>query len=174
MTRRLLALCALAVVLAAPVASHAHGDIQSTSPEDGARVTSAPSIVRISFTEAPTADGRFEVIDGCGDDIVAEVAREGANAELLVDAGQPGAWKVSYRVISSVDGHSTRGSFGFRVAGPSDCSDPEPVASDTPEIDGQPPFANDDAPSDFPVLPVVIGGGAIVALAVAVRIFSAR
>lgn len=130
----------------------------------------------IQFTEAPTADNRFEVIDGCGDDVLAQVGGEGTNAELAVSGGRPGKWRVTYNVISSEDGHNSRGAFGFTVAGKRDCSDPEPAATDSPEIGSPPPpIAHDDAdPASFPVLPVLIGGGAIVALAAAVRIFSAR
>ena len=169
-----LALLTACVWLCLPGMAWAHGDIARTDPPEGSKVRRAPSVVAIQFTESPTADNRFEVIDGCGDDVLAQVGGEGTNAELAVAGGQPGRWRVTYNVISSEDGHNSRGAFSFTVAGKRDCS--EPAATDSPEIGSPPPpIANDDAdPASFPVVPVLIGGGAIVGLAVAIRIFSAR
>ncbi len=166
------ALTMLAVVALASPAS-AHGDLRGTRPERGSTVNKAPEAVRISFTEPPTADGRFEVRDGCGDGVLAAVGRDGRDAELELDGGQPGRWKVRYRVISSLDGHSTRGSFSFRVKGKQDCSDPSPLATD----DGmavQRPLSDDDGPGGgFPIIAVIVGGVVVLGAAI-VRIVASR
>lgn len=152
-----------------------HGDLQATHPERGSSVKRPPKTVLISFTEAPSAGGRFQVVDGCGEQVLARVGGDGPDAELQVDGGQPGRWKVSYRVISSVDGHSTRGTFGFRVKGKKDCSEPPPASTGgkavAPTAPAVPP---ERAPSgSFPLLPVV-AGAALVIGAVAVRLLGSR
>jgi methionine-rich copper-binding protein CopC len=166
----------ISVVL--PGVALAHGDIQSTEPADGAHPVDPPTEVRITFTEAPTGDSRFEVEDGCGNDVLAGVSGEGPNAVLEIDGGSTGAWTVRYRVISSVDGHPSRGNFGFLVGrGPLNCDGTEPDDDQTPDGAGSPPPGADGPGSDdgdFPVVPILLGGAAIVAIALAVRMFAGR
>lgn len=176
MTRFLSAL-ALVVVLGAPVVAHAHGDVESTSPADGDHVVDPPTEVTITFSQPPTADSKFEVVDGCDDDVLAAVEGEGPNPVLRIrPGGSTGAWTVRYRVISATDGHLTRGNFTFLVGrGPLQCGE-DPSVDDTPDVaptgDTDGALGADDG--DFPIVPVVIGGGVIVALAVVVRMMSGR
>lgn len=162
------------LISAAPVL--AHGELQGTDPERGATIRRAPASVRITFTEPPAKGGRFEVLDGCGDSVIDGVGGRASNAELRVDGGEAGRWKVTYRVISAVDGHSTRGSFAFKVQGQTDCDQPQPdpggpddeVAQAPPRIDD-----DDERSGSFPLVPVLIGGGLVLA-AVAVRVMGSR
>lgn len=167
------------IVLALMGPASAHGDLQATEPERGSSVNNAPRTVRITFTEPPTADGRFGVRDGCGDAVLAAVGRDGREAELGVDGGEPGRWKVTYRVISSLDGHSTGGSFSFRVKGKQDCSDPQPAATDgtTAGDDGmaaeRPLSDSDEAGGGFPIIAILLGG-VVVLGAIVVRVVASR
>ena len=165
-----MASAALAVLTSA---AWGHGDIRSTQPEANTRVRRAPHIVRIVFTETPTRDGRFEVLDGCGEDLLSEAGTHRGETQLGLHDGQPGTWTVSYRVISSVDGHPSRGSFSFTVAGKPDCGAPNVTESPDDGAGALPP----DDPANggaIPLVPIAIGGGVIVALAIAVRMFSSR
>lgn len=149
-----------------------HGDLQSTKPERGSTAQRAPKTVRITFTEAPTADGRFEVIDGCRDDVVAGIDRRGADVELQVKGGQPGRWTVTYRVISAVDGHATRGNFSFKVRGAKDCGVAEPAPTEG-DVAQPPPPAEEEPEGSFPIVPVLVGGGLVVG-AIVVRLIASR
>jgi methionine-rich copper-binding protein CopC len=172
--RRLALLALVFVVVPAP--AFAHGDIESTAPADGDHVIDPPTEVRIDFTQPPTADSKFEVADGCDRDVLAGVEGEGPNAVLRIEeGGSTGAWEVRYRVISATDGHLTRGNFSFLVGrGPLRCDEPAPPDSTEVASPVPPEAAGDDGTNGdgFPVVPVLIGGGVIVALAVAVRMLS--
>ncbi len=85
---------------------------------------------------------------------------------------------MTYRVISAEDGHFTRGEFAFRVAGKRDCAADE-IGTPGPRATFGDGAAADDRtpptePGGVPVVPVLLGGGAILVLAVAVRLFSSR
>jgi methionine-rich copper-binding protein CopC len=176
--KRILAVVAVAVVLGAPGAALAHGDVETTDPADGDHVVQPPTEVEITFGQPPTADSKFEVEDGCDQDVLADVRRDGATVALQVSpGGSTGSWMVRYRVISATDGHLTRGNFAFLVGrGPLLCDDDEPEIDETPggRSPGGGAAAGDSDGSDFPIVPVVVGGGVILALAVAVRMMSAR
>lgn len=163
------------LVLLLPVHALAHGDAQTSDPAPGARVRKVPARIAISFTEPPTKDSRFEVMDGCDQDVFQELVGSGTEVELRLADGQPGRWNVSYRVISATDGHLTRKSFGFKVAGSKDCSEPDPGETDD-QIGTPPPqvASGDGEESSFPLGPVAIGGGAVVLIALVVRLLSAR
>jgi methionine-rich copper-binding protein CopC len=172
--RRAGILLTLIVVATAPTSALAHGETTTTDPAQGARVNKAPRAISIDFSEPPTNDSKYAVVDGCGEDVFAGVRGDGEDKVLSTSGGEPGKWTVSYRVISATDGHLTRDRFSFAVAGNKDCN-AAPAGDETPDIgDALPPVASDDGGSDFPVMPVLIGGGIILVLAIAVRVSSSR
>jgi hypothetical protein len=127
----------------------------------------SPPTIDLVFAEPRTADSNFKVSDGCRKDVLAGVSGEGPNARLQIDDGAPGAWKVTYRVVSSVDGHLVQGSYRFHVGNKKPCR-PEP----SDEVgEAAPPVDNDDG--GFPVAPVAIGVG-VVGAAVVIRMLMAR
>lgn len=146
----------------------AHGDLRKAKPEAGRHLRKPPQVIELDFAEPPTADSEFEVKDGCRDNVLGQVSGEGPNAVLGVDGGAPGRWTVSYRVISSVDGHLVRGSYSFHVGNKKPC---EPVASPTLAA---PADGDDGDEGGFPATPVLIGGAAVFALALGIRLISAR
>lgn len=99
-----------------------HGDLQGTSPEDGSTVPKPPGRVSITLTEAPTRGAEASATDGCKRDVASAVSVDGSDIVVTIDGGEPGRWKVTYRAVSSVDGHQTKGKVGFEVAGKKDCS----------------------------------------------------
>ena len=161
----------LLVVALAPTAGWAHGDVTTTAPAAGDRVKAPPTGVSISFSEPPTKDSKYSVVDGCGDEVLTRVEGKGTDKTLLVSGGSAGKWKVSYNVISALDGHRSSDRFAFTVAGKKDC---EPDDAASPSIgEAAPPILPDEEPAGFPVIPVAIGG-AIVIGAIAIRLLASR
>lgn len=166
--RRFLVALAMLVAVAVAGPAHAHGDLRSSDPNAGARLQAPPSVVELDLAEPPTADSRFVVIDGCRDEVAVDFGRDGSRVTLPVAGGQPGRWRVEYRVISAVDGHLVRGDFAFRVAGQRDCS--EPAASPEPaETDDEVAAPPGEEGGSGPLVPLVAVGGGIVALAFVIR-----
>ncbi|MFN2588723.1 MAG: copper resistance protein CopC [Actinomycetota bacterium] len=162
------AACAVAA-LAGPAA--AHGDIQATDPDRLARVRRPPRSVAVTFTEAPTAQAVLKVRDGCRRDVTQGVDVADATATARVAVGQPGRWRVSYRVISALDGHESRGLYTFTVAGRRDCTPDEPPATGAPDdaAAAPTPEGEDPAGAGAPVIPIALGAIAVVVLAFIVR-----
>ncbi|MDQ4065520.1 MAG: copper resistance protein CopC, partial [Actinomycetota bacterium] len=115
-------------------------------------------------------------IDGCGDDVVTDIQRDDRTVRLALATGQPGRWRVEYRVISALDGHLVRGDFAFRVAGERDCTaagdgDETPPAggtADDDEIVG-PGLQMPDDGGTGPLVPMLAIGGGIVLAAFVIR-----
>lgn len=166
----------VALVLAGICApAGAHGDIQASDPAPDSRVRRAPRSVAITFTEAPTAQAILDVRDGCRRNVAQGVEVADATATVRVATGQPGKWRVSYRVISALDGHQTQGSYTFRVAGRRDCNPDEPTPEPDPEDTGGDPEAaptddgDDTSGSGAPVIPIALGAVGVVVLALILR-----
>jgi methionine-rich copper-binding protein CopC len=173
--KMLLAGCSATFVALLACPALAHGDIHGTDPGRGATVRRAPRSVAITFTEAPTAQAVLQVTDGCRRDVTQGVDVTDATATVRVATGQPGEWQVSYRVISAVDGHQTRGGYAFTVAGRKDCTpdDPRPTPDDN-AVDGgdraaETPGSEDASGSGAPVVPIAFGAVAVIVLALLIR-----
>jgi methionine-rich copper-binding protein CopC len=157
----------------------AHGEVEDETPPEGANLNKTPRHVYVTFTEAPTKDGRLEVFDGCGDMVISRL--QFLDTTLHADIKKethPGKWRVTYNVISAEDGHKTNGAYRFDVKGAKgDCSpDPDPDETDDPDdgtADGEFPLVKDEG-SGFPVVPVALGAVVLIGLAFAVRKMSAR
>ena len=137
MSRSLLVLVAVGFLLL-PVPALGHGDLQGMSPEDGAKLGKAPREIRVTLTEAPTRGPQARVTDGCKRPVSGRASVDGNDIVIALRDGEPGKWNVSYRAISSVDGHQTRGKLDFTVRGTKDCTLDEPEdeidAGDSPGI----------------------------------------
>ncbi len=139
--RRGLAVSALLFVALAFGAhpAHAHAGYESSDPADGAVLDAAPATVSITFTEPPDpALSSVEVLDAGGTDVVVGPVSAAGPRTLSVSLPgdlPDGAYTVSWRVVSSADGHSTGGTFAFGIgAAPpaSTGSDDEGTVSPTP------------------------------------------
>lgn len=171
--RKLIVIGAVLGLTAAAAPAGAHGEIQGTDPEARSTVRRAPRSVAVTFTEAPTAQAVLEVSDGCKRDVAQAVDVTDATATVRLASGRPGKWRVSYRVISALDGHLTRGGYTFTVAGKKDCTpgdDPTGDPGDGP-TQAAPPAGDEDEPegSGAPVVPIALGAIALVAVALIVR-----
>ena len=102
----------------APAAGHAL--LVSSDPAAGASLATAPPEVTLTFTEEPDpALSTVKVLATDGTSVGAGPvsAVPGKPKELRVALGklQPGVYTVSWRTVSSVDGHLASGSFAFGV-----------------------------------------------------------
>jgi copper transport protein len=107
-----------AVVLPLPVSAHALA--QSSDPADGSTVEQSPTAITITFGETPDPKlSTITVLDTSGrsfDSGPTEVV-PGNAAELRVAVKplQRGVYTVSWRTVSTVDGHFATGAFAFGV-----------------------------------------------------------
>ncbi len=153
--------------LAAPAL--AHGDLSSSNPEANSVVESPPSTVVLNFAEEPS-EASIEVMDGCRRDVVDDVETAGSRATVsLASSAQPGHYRIRYRNVSSVDGHSVKGRLAFHVLGKKDCREEEDEGPGPGGGQAAPPGAGDDE-STFPVVPVALGTVGVVGVALLVRL----
>lgn len=164
------ALLALIAVLAFGAPAAAHSELEAATPKPNAHLKAAPSKLVMSFSEVPSKDSVIEVLDGCKRSVVQTTTVSQSDLDIAVATGQPGKWKVSYRVISAEDGHLTQGSYSFEVAGSADCGKKTKPAGGG----GSQGATSDGGGGDFPVVPVAVAGVVIVGVGLAVRRFSAR
>lgn len=159
----LLVSAAALLVVAAPAAGHA--DRRGTRPAEGSTAAKPPRAISVTFTEPPRNKAEMRAIDGCRRQVPSAVSVAGNDIVLSAEGGEPGKWKVTYRAVSSVDGHQTKGSFGFTVTGTKDCSrgradeiEDQVDAAENPGIIENPDPPDDGGTPWF----VWVGGGAVV------------
>lgn len=114
MIQRLLAVVLLLVLLAP---AFAHSRIDATDPADGAVLDSPPEAVILNLTEQPElALSRVTVTDAAGQVIAtgAPVAEDETTLRVDLPVLGPGLYRVDW-AVTSVDTHSTGGSFSFTV-----------------------------------------------------------
>ncbi|MGH2627690.1 MAG: copper resistance protein CopC [Anaerolineales bacterium] len=115
--RRTLTAAAIAIAFLAlrPEAAFAHAAFVSSQPAPGATVSATPGVVVLTYTEplnrrlsgARVTDPSGRAFEGTpsGD-------RE---IRILLSTNTPGVYAVSWTTVSTVDGHTLRGSFRFGV-----------------------------------------------------------
>lgn len=165
----------LLALIAGPAA--AHGEKVKTDPPEGTGLKIPPGSVSVTLSEAPTAQAKLQVVDGCGRQVARSVKVQGSDIVASVSNAEPGRWKASFRAISSVDGHESEDTWTFAVAGKKDCSKDEPSggdeSGDDDEIEQETEATGDTAPADegsgFPVVPVAIGAVVLLVAAFLVR-----
>ena len=112
-------LAGIVLLLAAPAAS-AHAVLRGSDPASGASLPKAPERVTLTFTEPPDLRlSSIHVLDSSGNAVERGKAAgvPGNRLAMAVPLGQlpNGAYTVSWRAVSSTDGHLTTGSFAFGV-----------------------------------------------------------
>ena len=164
----------LLALVAGPAA--AHGEKVKTDPPEGAGLDSPPGSVSVTLSEAPTAQAKLQVVDGCGRQVARSVKVQGSDIVASVADAEPGRWKASFRAISSVDGHESEDAWAFAVNGKKDCSKDDPSGDEEPaddQIEQGTEAMGDTAPADegsgFPVVPVAIGAAVLLVAAFLVR-----
>ena len=97
-----------------------HAFLERAEPRVGSTVKSAPSQVRVWFTEPlEPAFSTLEVVNQSGDRVDRGPARVDAASPAMLQVPLkplvPGIYRVKWRVLS-VDTHVTEGDFTFRVS----------------------------------------------------------
>jgi methionine-rich copper-binding protein CopC len=156
----------------------AHGLLESSDPRANSTVGGVPKTVSVALTEAPGPGTSATVSDGCDRNVEVGLQRARKVLEIAIGDAEPGRWEVRFRVISGVDGHATRGKFGFKVRGRADCRQPTPGDSPEDQIGGgeDTQIGNElqDDESDFPIVPFAIGSLVIVGVAFLIRSLSGK
>lgn len=108
---------ALATTIAFAPAASAHDELTSTTPKNGATVTSAPSSLELTFAEKPLAVGnQISVKAPNGSTSKATPKVDGSTVSAPFAGHGDGAYTVTWRVVSS-DGHPISGSYAFTLKG---------------------------------------------------------
>ena len=102
------------------VPAYGHTLLQSSEPPNGATVKTSPPHVNLVFSEEPDQKlSSIRVLDGSGTQVqrgnAAAVAGRPSAMSVALGPLPKGVYTVSWRVLSSVDGHLTSGAFTFGV-----------------------------------------------------------
>lgn len=98
----------------------AHANYVKSNPASDARLAKSPAEVRVTFSETPDPAGSdLAVLDSAGKRLsaakVAAVTDEANTLAVSVPALPEGGYLVSWTARSAVDGHETKGAFGFAI-----------------------------------------------------------
>jgi methionine-rich copper-binding protein CopC len=108
-------IAALALI-AVPTVVAAHADLESSTPEAGADLDTAPTEVVLTFSGELDPASTFVVTDADGTTVgEGELDLDVAERNVLsgtVDISEPGVYTVAWTAVS-VDGHPEEGSFEF-------------------------------------------------------------
>ena len=100
------------------VPAFGHARLLSSSPAANAELAEAPKVLTLQFSEA--AQLAVLKLSAAGVAIPLDIDR-GAKAAVRVaialPALQPGVYQVEWTALAADDGHVTRGTFSFSVAG---------------------------------------------------------
>ncbi|MEV0003694.1 copper resistance CopC family protein [Micromonospora sp. NPDC050980] len=174
-TRAVAALAAAltALLLAPATPAAAHNALQSATPAQDARLTTAPTSVTLRFLQRLNPEFTTIVLSDADRRKVATGAPavDGTAGTVTVDRPLAnGTYTVAYRVVSA-DGHPVQGSYRFTVAdpaAPTASTAAEPTAAGaSADADGaaSPVSAAGDLDDGPPV--ALVAGGLVAALAVA-------
>ncbi|WP_431932573.1 copper resistance CopC family protein [Micromonospora sp. RP3T] len=159
------ALVFAALLLPATPAS-AHNALQTATPAQDARLTTAPTSVTLRFLQQLNPEFTTIVLSDADRRKVPTGAPTvgGATGTITVDQALPnGTYTVAYRVVSA-DGHPVQGSYRFTVADPT-AGSTAPDAAGTPRGDtAASPAARGTTDDGPPVVP--LAAGAVAGLAV--------
>lgn len=119
MQRVVAAIVFTTVLVGAPSAAFAHAVVVSSTPNDGARLTAAPTEVTLRFTEPVSVDlGGLKVVDNTGHRVdTGEPLKSSDPATIAARLNSglgDGTYVASYRVVSA-DGHPISGAITFGV-----------------------------------------------------------
>jgi copper transport protein len=108
----------LGLVVASAGTASAHAEVESSSPTDGQRLTTAPTQVSILFSEPVTTDlGGVRVVNASGEGVDAGQTNGSGTSTLSVGLSSglgDDTYVISYRVVSA-DSHPVKGSIVFTV-----------------------------------------------------------
>jgi copper resistance protein C len=146
-------LAAALLALAAPASVLGHAELDTMTPANGSTVTTPPTEIVATFTEAlDPAKSSLVVVNGSG----AQIATGGAVAPddtkkmtLALPSLEPGTYQVRWTSTSALDGDLDRGTTGFTYAS---AVTPSPTPSLAPSATPGPSTAVTPSPSAHPSL----------------------
>ncbi|MBW3619016.1 MAG: copper resistance protein CopC [Actinobacteria bacterium] len=118
---------------ATAAAGWAHASFVSSQPEPGADLAAAPGVVTLEFSEPLIEDLSFATVtDPTGRDFT---AGPGGSQDITVDVESTaqGEYRVEWRTVSPIDGHTLHGEFTFGVGadvGQQDAPSNDPTVGD--------------------------------------------
>jgi len=122
-------------------AAQAHADLVSSDPAAGATLATAPTELRLTFSEAPDpALSAVELLTTGASPVSTGGQRVEGRSTLVVPITDPlaeGTYTVTWRVVAIDDGHVTSGAFAFGVGTPPG----PPTASTATASSGPTPLA---------------------------------
>ena len=110
-------------LIGVPANAWAHARLRKSDPAANARITVAPTVIRLWFTEAPELSLTTVTLTGAdGATVAVSTPERDVDGELAVrvaitGAMQPGHYTVKWRT-AAMDGHPSSGTFAFDVATP--------------------------------------------------------
>lgn len=114
-----------------PSAAAAHALLASSQPGSGQKLGTAPGVVLLEFTEPINGTlSRAVVIDPAGAPFAGH-GTGGPEIRVALTTNVPGVYTVRWSAVSTVDGHTERGSFQFGV-GVSPLGSRAPTAATSP------------------------------------------
>src|SRR5438093_1983539 len=109
----------VALTLAGTATAWAHANLASSDPANGATLATAPSAIRLTFTEPPDPTLSTIIVLNAGATKLATgdpTLQPPRTLSVSMPANVPdGVYTVSWRTVSTVDGHVTAGAFAFGV-----------------------------------------------------------
>jgi copper transport protein len=162
----------MGALLASMGVAGAHASLTTSVPADGETLESAPTELNLSFTEEPEPSlSEVVVFDASGNPMSAGEPSTAADDRQTLTVPLPhlghGAYTVSWRVVSAVDGHATAGAFTFGVGVTP--TEPGHGVAEGPAHAESPPASPVEIAGRWALLAglVVLVGGAVTAVVVA-------
>lgn len=161
---------ALFVVALTAAPAWGHGEVESYEPQAGSRLSDPPQRIVITLTEPPASSASsVRVLVGCRHSVAQAVMVDQDALVASIGRAEPGAWKVKWSAVSSVDGHPTKGTYAFGVRGDATCS----KAGGAREPSSGAASSSKDGGSSLPLGLLALASVAIVGIAYVVRRASA-
>lgn len=109
------------LVLGAPPGA-AHAAYKDSNPANRSTVSAPPSEVWAEFTEPVTEDSNLAIYDPCGTQVDNRDSWvTGYRISISMSGDKAGVYRVTFAVVSTLDGHPTRGEFSFTSSGGEPC-----------------------------------------------------
>ncbi len=107
------------ILLVSPAVAHAHADVTSSIPRNGAVVTTAPATITVTFGEPVTLDTQKPaIVNGAGVSLESTATMSGTRLIITPSrALSQGNYAVTWHVVSD-DGHPVAGAISFTVGKP--------------------------------------------------------
>lgn len=108
-------LAVILILATSPQLAHAHGAIVAADPAPGTQLGTAPGIVRLRFTEPLNRSLSRALLRDPSGRMHSSVVTGDQEMQIRLSTDAPGVYEVAWTTVSTLDGHTLRGSFRFGV-----------------------------------------------------------